>query len=152
MKHKKLLLSQLSQKMLKFRPANQVVPPKEGWIKTVRTSFGMTLQQLATKLGISSPSIIAMETREKEGTITLKRLREAATALDMDLVYGFIPRDGSIDALVEKKASKLAQAIVHRTAGNMALENQNVSQRQMALAIKARKLELIQNLPKSLWD
>ena len=37
-----------------------------------------------------------MENREKDGSITIKALKEIAKALDMQLVYGFVPNDGFI--------------------------------------------------------
>jgi hypothetical protein len=44
--------------------------------------------------------------------------------LDMQLVYGFVPNDGSLDALIEKRAKELATQIVMRTANTMKLEDQ----------------------------
>jgi len=34
----------------------------------------------------------------------VKSLRETANALDMQLVYGLVPKDGSLDALIDRKA------------------------------------------------
>jgi len=42
----------------------------------------------------------------------------------MQLVYGFVPNDGSLDALIEKRATELATKIVMRTSNNMKLEDQ----------------------------
>lgn len=68
-----------------------------------------------------------MEQREKEGSISLKSLRESAWALDMELVYGFVPKDGSLDALIDCKARELAAQIVSRTSTTMNLEDQGNS-------------------------
>lgn len=75
-----------------------------------------------------------------------------AAALDMQLVYGFIPKDGSLDALIDRKASRLAYEVVHRTSQNMALEDQEVSYSRLKPAAEERKQEIIEKMPKSLWD
>ncbi len=87
-----------------FKPAANAAPPHTGWIKTVRVSLGMTLQQLANRLSVTKQNVSEMESREAEGAITLNRLREAANALDMNLVYGFVPKDGSLDHLIDRKS------------------------------------------------
>ena len=45
----------------------------------------------------------------------------------MQLVYGFVPYDGSLDALIEKRATELATKIVMRTSNTMQLEDQGNS-------------------------
>jgi len=63
----------------------------------------MSMQQLGNKLGISKQGVLDIERREKDGSITIKSLKEVARAMDMQLVYGFIPIDGSLDSLIEKR-------------------------------------------------
>ncbi len=63
----------------------------------------MFMQQLGNKLGISKQGVMDIERREKDGSITIKSLKEVARAMDMQLVYGFIPIDGSLDSLIEKR-------------------------------------------------
>ena len=80
------------------------------------------------------------------------RLQEAAQALDMQLVYGFIPRQGTIDAMIEKRAAELARDIVMRTSASMKLEDQENSNNRLQRAIADRADELKRELPKILWD
>lgn len=63
----------------------------------------MTMQQLGNKLGISKQGVMDIERREKDGSITIKSLKEVARVMDMQLVYGFIPIDASLDSLIEKR-------------------------------------------------
>jgi len=49
---------------------------------------------------------------KKEGTITLKMFREAAITLDMQLVYGMVPRNASFDDIIERIAKESAIKIV----------------------------------------
>jgi len=152
MDKQKLQLQQLNYKLSQFSTAAQVVPPPTGWLKATRLALGMSLQQLASKMGITKQSMQEVENREKEGAITLKALREAAAALDMQLVYGLVPKDGSLDALIERRARELASQIVARTSQSMHLEDQENSNLRIQQAIEERTALLIAEMPKALWD
>lgn len=152
MNKKKLQIEQLERKLRDFNTAGQVVPPPTGWLKAIRVSLGMSLQQLADKLSITKQSVQEMEKREKEGSITLKSLREAANALDMQLVYALVPKDGSIENLIDRKARELATQIVSRTSNTMKLEDQENSKQRLQKAVEERAAILKSELPKILWD
>ena len=147
-----LQIQQLNSKMLTVAAIKKITPPPTGWIKAVRNALGMTLQQLGNKLSITKQSIQIIERREVEGSITLKTLRDVANGLDMELVYGFVPKDGSLDALIERKAKALATQIVMRSANTMNLENQGVSEIRIQKAIKERTVAIVNEMPKNLWD
>ena len=93
-----------------------------------------------------------MENREKDGSISIKVLREAARALDMQLVYGFVPNDGSLEALIDRKAEELATQIVMRTNNSMKLEDQENSKQRIEKAIHERVFAIKTEMPKTLWD
>lgn len=152
MSKKKLQIEQLERKLSGFGTAQKVVAPSTGWIKAVRVSLGMSLQQLADRLSITRQSAQEIERREKEGSITLKSLREAANALDMQLVYGLVPKDGSIENLIDRKARALATRIVSRTSGSMKLEGQENTRQRIEKAIEERTALIKNELPKMLWD
>jgi len=145
-------MQQLNSKMLSFTSLNQIAVPPTGWIKAIRTSLGMSMQQLGNKLSISKQGILDIEKREKEGSITIKALREIGQALDMQLVYGFVPNDGSLDALIEKRATELATKIVFRTSASMKLEDQANTDTRIKKAIEERAEEIKKEMPKILWD
>jgi predicted DNA-binding mobile mystery protein A len=147
-----LLIQQLDNKISAFASLKQAVMPPTGWIKAIRNALGMTMQQLGNKLSVSKQAVLDMERREKDGTITIKALHEAARAMDMQFVYGFIPIDGSLDALIEKKAAELATKIVMRTANTMKLEDQANSGSRVDKAIKERTAVIKYEMPKTLWD
>ncbi len=133
---KSLQMQQLNSKMRSFKSLHQVAPPPTGWLKAVRTALGMSLQQLSNRLSMTKQSVREMELREKDGSITIKSLREAAKALDMQLVYGFVPVDGSLEALIDRKARELATQIVLRTSNSMKLEDQENSKQRIEKAIE----------------
>lgn len=149
---KSLQLQQLNSKMLGFASLKEVAMPPTGWIKAIRTAIGMSMQQLGNKLNISKQGVMDIEKREKEGSITIKSLRGIARAMDMQLVYGFVPNDGSLDALIEKRATELATQIVIRTANTMKLEDQANSKKRIEAAIRERATVIQNEMPKILWD
>jgi predicted DNA-binding mobile mystery protein A len=149
---KSLQLQQLNSKMMGFASLKQVAMPPIGWIKAIRTAIGMSMRQLGNKLNVSKQGVMDIEKREKDGSITIKSLREIARAMDMQLVYGFVPNDGSLDALIEKRATELATKIVMRTANTMKLEDQANSKKRIEAAIKERATAIQNEMPKILWD
>ncbi len=152
MGHKNLQIQQLSSKLEVFSSTRNVATPPTGWIKAIRTALGMSMQQLGTKLSMTKQSVQDIERREQEGAITLKSLREAASAMDMDLVYGLVPRDGSLDQLIDRKAREPATKIVMRTSNTMKLEDQENSKTRLKNAVEERALSIKNEMPKILWD
>jgi len=149
---KLLLLHQLDQKFKPFNVLSAIYVPEKGWINTVRKALNMTFGQLGNRLNITSQGVKKMEEREASEAITIRSLREAGKALDMQLVYGFVPMHGSMENLVNRKAEELAKKIVLRTDHTMKLENQGNSQKQVSRAIKELAEELKREMRKSRWD
>ncbi len=152
MKKNKLQIEQLESKMKTYSPAAKVAIPPTGWIKAIRLALGMSLQQLANRISITKQSVQEMEKREKDGSISMKSLREAARALDMKLVYFLVPNDGSLDALIDRKAKELATKIVNRTSTTMKLEDQGNTDKRIKKAIEERTALIKHEMPKILWD
>ena len=148
----KLILQQLNSKLELFRRTRQITPPVDGWIHTVRTALNMSLRQLAKRLEITPQGVKKLEQREKNSSITLKNLREAGNVLNLQLVYGFIPKEGSLEKMIEKKAYEIAKEIVMRTSHNMMLEDQQNSKQRIEKAIKERAEEIKNEMPGYLWD
>ena len=149
---KKLLIEQLDYKLNAFKSAGLVIVPEKGWINTIRTTLNMTREQLGKKLSLTKGAVQKIEEREASGQITMNKLKDVATALDLQLVYGFVPRDGSIEKLIDKKAEKLATKIVLRTNQNMKLEDQGISDDRLKASIMDLANEIKREMRKSLWD
>jgi len=152
MAKKNLQLQQLNNKMAAFASLQQIAMPPTGWVKAIRLALGMSMQQLGNKLSITKQSVQDIEKREKDGSITLRSLREAGKALDMKLVYGFVPNDGTLDALIERKAKELAVQIVMRTSNTMKLEDQENTRQRIEQAIQEKTESIKSEMPKILWD
>jgi predicted DNA-binding mobile mystery protein A len=149
---KTLMLQQLNGKLLSFAILSRIAIPPSGWIKAIRNTLGMSMQQLANKLSISKQAVLDIEKREADGSITIKSLRELGRVLDMELVYGFVPKDGSLEAMIERKANEMAKKIVLRTSNTMKLEDQGNSKERIEKAIIERTEEIKNEMPKILWD
>lgn len=152
MKQQRLQLDQLEKKLKVFIHATKMIRPVGGWTKSIRTTLGMSLKQLADKLQITKQSMQEIELREQKETISIKTLREVAHAMEMDLVYGFVPKDGSLHQLIDRKAKELAIKIVSRTEQTMKLENQTVHSKRIKSAIKERIDHIKKEMPKNLWN
>lgn len=149
---RKLLIEQLDQKLQPFSKARKVLVPERGWINTIRTTLNMTMAQVGTKLNITRQGVKKIEESEANGSISLNSLKEIANAMDLKLVYALVPKDESINDLIQIKAEKLAQKIVLRTNQNMKLEDQGIGDEKMAKTIKDLADELKREMKKSLWD
>lgn len=152
LKQHKLLVVQLDKKLQLYKNLRGNLIPDAGWIHAIRTALKMSLRQMGIKLSITPQSVKEIEQREKDGSITIKNLREAGRALNMQLVYGFIPKEGSLEKMIEKKAYEIAKEIVKRTSHSMMLENQENSGKRIEKAIKERAEEIKDEIPGYLWD
>ena len=151
-KQHKLIVEQLDKKLQPFKVFSEITTPATGWIQAIRTALKMSLRQMGNRLSITPQSMKEIEQREKEGSITLKNLREAGKVLNMQLVYGFIPKDESLEKMIEQKAHEIAKEIVLRTSHNMMLEDQQNSKERIEKAIKERAEEIKNEMPGYLWD
>ena len=148
----KLLIEQLDHKLEPFSSATTVLIPERGWIHTIRTTLNMTMAQLGTTLNITRQGVKRIEDSEASGTITLNSLKDVAIAMDLKLVYALVPKDGTIDHLIQLKAEKLAKKIVLRTNQHMKLDDQGIGDEKIAETIKELAYEIKREMKKSLWD
>src|ERR1700677_4610919 len=102
-KFRQLRIKQLSRQIEPFLPVRGAARPWKGWIAAVREASGMTLKELGAKLDSFPQVVAALEKSEAADRITLKKLRQAANALECELVYALVPRTGSLRDLAEAK-------------------------------------------------
>ena len=152
LRNSSMIVRQLDNKMAGLISLENETTPGGSWIRAIRTALNMSLRQLGSRLSITPQSVRDMERREQEGTLSLKTLRETANALDMKLVYGFIPKDGSLEKMIDRKAHEIAAKIVGRTSVTMNLEGQGNSEERLKAAIEELAYEIKTQMPKQLWD
>ena len=123
---RRLRLGQLERALTPFIAAKATPRPQKGWIRAIREATGITVREMAKRLG-KAPSVAArLEGSEAEYRITLGRLREAADALGCQLVYALVPKSGSLQELGEQSARTKAAENVRAVEHSMALEDQAV--------------------------
>ena len=120
MDNKKILRRSYQKKFDLFRKAI-IARPQQGWLKTIREFLGMTTTQLAKRLGISQPRIVAMEKNERN--VKISTMERIADVLNCDFSYAFVPRE-NIDDIIYSQAKKKAKKILNKVNKNMGLENQ----------------------------
>ncbi len=149
---RKLKVLQLDKKLQELVVLKNVERPSRGWINAVRTTLNMSLAQLGRRLKRTPATVAEIEEREMNNSITLKKLIEAGEALDLQFVYGFLPKELSLEKIIEKRAERKAREIVMRTSQSMKLEEQENSKERQQQAIKERTEDLKREIPKYLWD
>ena len=132
-----------------LRKLEKPMRPERGWIKAIREALGMTTGQFAQRLGVAQPRVVALEKAEANEVVSLKTLRQAAEALDCELVYALVPRV-SLEEMVRERAHKVADQQLARADQTMRLENQAVSRKRMDRAREDLAAELLRG-DRRLW-
>ncbi len=126
-------------------------PPRGGWLREVRQSLRMPLRWVAARMGLTVSGVSHLESREADGSITLKSLREAAEAMDCDLVYAVVPRAESVSAMLETRARRIARERVQHVAHTMGLEDQATSEAIVEEEVEEVFRGLLER-PEDLWE
>lgn len=116
----------LDQRFNKWGTVRQYARPVHGWIKAIREAFGMTTGQLADRMRVKQPSIVAMEQSEEKGSIELATLRRAAEALDCQLIYALVPNK-PLETMMRERARLFIRRRRAPVEHSMLLEDQKVS-------------------------
>ena len=150
-KHIKLAREQLDATLERLEPLKTFVPPAKGWIRAIRDAIGMTGEQLAKRLNTNKQRVSRIEHDEKLGKVKIETLKNVAKAMDCVFLYAFVPRD-SLDQTVKEQAKVIAKKRMARSNQMMRLEKQELSDSEKAKAMKTIIDEIVETMPKSLWD
>ena len=150
MKH--LSVHQLDDQIRQYVNGQRFDRIPQGWIRSSRTAIGMTLKQLAKRLGFSVPAAKNFEMREVDEAITLASLRKIANAMEMDLVYYFKPKHDSLDDLLQIRAELKAKELMERSNYAMILENQEADNKNKSREYDRLITEIRNQKLSSLWD
>ena len=148
----KLVLEQLDNKMKSLSAVSELSLPSEGWMYNIRQALGISLKQLGEKMKLTPAGVKEMEKREKNSSVSLKSLNDFASALDLKFIYAFVPKNGSFEKMIEKRAYEIAEHIVLKTSHSMSLEAQQNNPARIKKAISDRAQQIIHEMPKYLWD
>ena len=136
---------------LAFLREQSLPRPRGGWIRAIRDSLGMTSRQLAKRMGVVQSRIVALEKAEATDSTTLKSLREAAEALNCQLVYALVPKAPLDEVLRERAAAKALDQFGHVAQGMM-LENQSLTTGQMHEELERLTAEILNEPLRYLWE
>lgn len=125
-------------------------PPKEGWVRTIRKSLGMSGTQLAERLGLSRNRISVLERKEVEGDVTLTQLRELAEQLNCNFTYAIIPKK-PIEEIIEDRATEIATQSLDTNDQNMFLEAQSIDKEAQTCLLEQVKRDIIVSGGRILW-
>jgi predicted DNA-binding mobile mystery protein A len=140
--------ARLELRFEQMRPVERHASPARGWIKAIRQALGMTTAQLALRMGIRQPSVVAIEQSEAGGTIELATLRRAAEALGCTLVYALIPNQ-PLEATLKDRARTFARRRRKPVEHSMLLEDQQVMRTESDADLDQI---LRETNPARLWD
>ncbi|HTS93404.1 MAG TPA: mobile mystery protein A [Stellaceae bacterium] len=138
----------LDRRFATLGPAGRLTRPVRGWVKAIREALGMSTAQLAMRLSIKQPSLVAIEQSEERGTIRLATLQRVAEALGCTVVYALVPNK-PLETLVHERAREVARRRLAAVDHTMLLEDQQVPAEHLEGRLEsiARDIE-----PGALWD
>lgn len=153
MKNKSLTIKQLDRQLHEWqRLSHQYGTPRKGWIKTVRSALSMTAEQFANRLGHTRARVNQLENGEVHDAVTLRTLKEAANALECELVYAIVPKgNSSLEEIIKKRAEQMAKERIANVAHSMSLESQSVEADMLQLQKEELVKNLIETLNKKFW-
>lgn len=149
--NKQLVIDQLDSTLKKFNSVKHLFPPRNGWIKAIRSALGMSSKQLAKRLGVSTQRMSFLEHNETTGAVTIETMRKAAEQLDCFFVYGIVPKQ-TLKNIVIKRATHIAKKIIKQSSQTMLLEQQNISKQEEKKMLKDKVEELTSKIPSYLWE
>lgn len=149
--HKIIAREQLEITLRRISKIAEVHRPHKGWLRAVREALGMSGKQFANRLGVKPPRITVLEKDELSGAVTLKKMQEAADALECDFFYALIPRE-SLTKTIHSQAESLAKKRIQSVSHTMLLESQQLSVSEQKKAIKAEVEKIMRQMPRELWE
>lgn len=134
-----------------FKQIKDLVPPKEGWLRTVRKALNMSGVQLAKRLFVTKASVSNTEKAELMGGVTIKKMEEMAQGMGCRFVYFVVPEKPIKEVLSDRTKIKAEQIVAH-ASNQMALESQTLSNEQLKYEVGRLQQEMLKELPSDLWD
>lgn len=138
----------LDERFKELGAVRSYAAPVRGWIKAIREALGMTTVQLAKRLKVKQPTVVAIEQSEVKDSIELATLRRVAEALNCTLVYAFVPNK-PLETMVRDRARQFARRRRAPVEHSMLLEDQAVTEKDAE-----RRLDEIvrETNPRLFWD
>jgi predicted DNA-binding mobile mystery protein A len=138
----------LDARFREIGPSLRYARPVRGWIKAIREALGMSTAQLAQRLKVKQPSVVAIEQSEAKGTIELATLRRVAEALDCQVVYALVPNQ-PLEKTIRERARQFLRSRREPVEHSMLLEDQKVAGKDTEALVD----EILRETnPRLFWD
>jgi predicted DNA-binding mobile mystery protein A len=124
--------------------------PSAGWVKEIRESLGMSMQDLASRLGVIKQRVEKIEKDEIAGKLTLETLKKTADGLNCEFVYFLIPKK-SLEETLKDQALMAAKAITKEVEHTMKLEAQGTSTKAQKQLIENLAQEMLIKQDRRIW-
>ena len=111
----------------------------------------MSDRQLAARMGVAPSRIPALERAEISGGTTVRTLRHAASAMDCNFVYAFVPIK-PLDDILRERAIQKARKSISRLDHTMRLENQAVLRSDLDAEMQRMVQQVVSGSLRGLWD
>lgn len=92
-------LRELNDAAMAFHVAREAAKNIQGWLRTMRHVMGIPASESARRIGMDRHEIYRMEHMEERGVNKMQTLRRAAEALGCELVYGLVPKEGTLASM-----------------------------------------------------
>ncbi len=146
-----LQVRQLDEALKPYSSLKTVPVPRDGWIKAVRETLGMSIRQLAERTGLSKTSVASIESSERKGSVQMDSVRRLAEGLDCELVYVLLPRQ-SLGESLRSQAELKARSLVNRVSTSMEMEAQGIAESERERQIEELAAEILRTRKRDLWD
>jgi predicted DNA-binding mobile mystery protein A len=141
----------LDKRLDRWRASSELACPPRGWIRAIRDAIGMTAAQLAVRLNVSQPRVLALEKNEVRGALTLDTISRAAQALNCTFVYAIVP-NSSLETMVADQARKKLVEQLARVNHTMQLEAQGLEATDIEAERELVVSEILKGNLRGLWD
>lgn len=148
-KNRRLRRAQLDRFFTQLKTLN-LRTPKKGWIKEVRESLGMSMKDLADRLGTIKQRIERIEKDEVASKVSLETMKKTAEAMNCDFIYFVVPKN-SLEETLKDQGLKAAQKILKQVGKTMALEAQSTSTLSQKKLIENLAQEMLLNEDRKIW-
>jgi predicted DNA-binding mobile mystery protein A len=154
---KKIEQEQAALIVNKVAALKRFTPPKLGWIRTVRMALSMSGASLARRLGLQRSSLAYLQKAESDDSITLKKLKQVADAMNCELIYAIVPKatlnnpKPSMNDILQAQADKKALEIVKRASNQMQMEEQGLNEKALKKEVERLSKQLLDKMPKDFW-
>jgi len=126
--------------------------PPRGWIYNIRVALGMSLSQLGIIVNKTPQGIRDIELREMTGNITIASLEQIGKQLNMKLVYGFVPVEGSFRQMAGRRSRTTTKAAANGNRAGNGTQNQAATAPAVPRSAETKTPEFRYEYPDLLWE